>query len=886
MLKEEGPDTMLNLFDGESDTPELIWDGTMRAELRKVAGHELNSLAQFRRETGGSNESFHLQPNVRVKYSKLENELFIGGVYVSRFLKEPTYNIRDPTSFLEMLLQNWTHELQMSTESEIKCEEKQSTDIILGGQDNLQSITDSIVYLCKIRTNLCDKLSQWGYMSRCLSFLETILSRDLLGSPLLSVMRVLHVAVNRRANVESLVASGANDRMHGIVAFTMRAVGDSGLHPDTGFMLEMLKKAFVETLGDVKSASKSPRRGQTAGYGTSYAMAPSPAPGEGPVSRNRVAIGNPLDDPLALGSGQDQGTAPSTTATALNAGPHQYGTQYQIPATDQYQMQSGFSNIQGHVGGQFSGNQFVQNRNQGSGIHQPTFQSHLTYGSSGQGTTLNGSHQQAFQNRQTFQGVPSSQSTVIGTNGGYQVQGGPAPRGDSFGQVTWPAAQQPPPVQEPYQQQSYQYTQQLPQSHQYQIQGGNTSSYAQRSAVSQQRMTAQQTLRPPTSIQQQVPAPSVGTMYGQISTSSQATYQPSLQDNRNTFSDPRVSSTSYPNQYSSSRLVPNTKQDYSQFQQNWQSSSQVPGAELGSQQLLYQQSPSNLSGQVQAPTNQYQQPPSTLLYNQNATQESVGKHDSPNLQNQQSPPQQSFQQSTRAGIGTNFAGTQIGERSHFQHPASQFQQPAAVQPNQEQFAAQVTQQPIAPQSNQQKLGTQTAQQYHPYQQPQESAVPSFPVETVSGNEDQGMSQLAHPVPLTEGTGVDARTAPEPSVEAAKMAATAEGAPGCAEGRRALLESAIVCDLPRFLVESVLENQNLSRVKDPASVKVHAVELLKLLLVDPGYGMKFQLIMENIPAWKKYVSQDHSLFITGPEQKTDYFLTDGGSSDPKKLLTQG
>jgi hypothetical protein len=56
------------------------------------------------------------------------------------------------------------------------------------------------------------------------------------------------------------------------------------------------------------------------------------------------------------------------------------------------------------------------------------------------------------------------------------------------------------------------------------------------------------------------------------------------------------------------------------------------------------------------------------------------------------------------------------------------------------------------------------------------------------------------------------------------------------------------------------------------------------MMDPGYGLKFRLILDEIPAWKKYKSQDHSLFITGSEQKADYFLTDG-DKEPAKLLTE-
>jgi DnaJ homolog subfamily C member 13 len=155
---------MLRRFDGESDTPELIWDSSMRSELRKVLADQLDRCLASRKET--CQDSFALASDVHVKYSKLQDELFIGGVYVSRFLKEPTYNLRDPTTFLEMIMQRWTHEIQAYFTVNPAVEEKQSTSsaLIDAGQDTLQLVTSAAVYLCKVRDSLCDKLGQWGYM--------------------------------------------------------------------------------------------------------------------------------------------------------------------------------------------------------------------------------------------------------------------------------------------------------------------------------------------------------------------------------------------------------------------------------------------------------------------------------------------------------------------------------------------------------------------------------------------------------------------------------------------------------------------------------------------------------------------------------------------------
>jgi len=156
------------------------------------------------------------------------------------------------------------------------------------------------------------------------------------------------------------------------------------------------------------------------------------------------------------------------------------------------------------------------------------------------------------------------------------------------------------------------------------------------------------------------------------------------------------------------------------------------------------------------------------------------------------------------------------------------------------------------------------------------------VETVS---EEPLGQQYRPTPV-EGSGVDARSKEDPKGAAEQQAMSSGGAPGAAQGRLALLQQALTCKLCEFLVNGVLENPKLADVKDPASTKVHAIELLKLLTMDPGFGPKFKLILDDLPAWKKYRSQDHSLFITGHEQKTDYFLTDGGSGETKKMLTEG
>ena len=115
------------------------------------------------------------------------------------------------------------------------------------------------------------------------------------------------------------------------------------------------------------------------------------------------------------------------------------------------------------------------------------------------------------------------------------------------------------------------------------------------------------------------------------------------------------------------------------------------------------------------------------------------------------------------------------------------------------------------------------------------------------------SQVSQPIPQygptpTEGAGIDARTSPDPKVTAEQQASIVSGSPGAAHGRAALLQQALICQLCEFLVDHVLEHPDLLKVRDPASAKVHAIELIKLLSKDPGYGPKFKIILDGLPAW--------------------------------------
>ena len=769
ILKEEGAETMLNLFDGESDTPELIWDSSMRSDLRRVVGSLLDSCVEERTRTGVGNESFAVSPNTRVKYQKLDDELFIGGVYVSRFLKEPTYNIRDPTKFLEMLMQRWSHEIQTSLQNDKPSVESHSTALVAGGNDSLQSVTNASVYICKIRSNLCEKLSQWGYMSRCLSFLEDVLAKELYGAPLLSIIRILHVSVNSRQNIENLILSGRNDRSHGIVPFSTRAIEGDGLHEDVAFMLEMMKKLFAGALGDVgkiKSVSGGAQH-------KAYAAAPSPAPGEGPVSRNRVARGNPLDDPLAMPVPSLPQNA--TTGAQSSAQP----TSYHNPQMNANQLANQSSNFHGYSA------------------------------ASGQGAFA----QQSF----------ASQSRTLYASNQDHVQSPAYPYSSSF--------------QGQYQQQSY--------NHQMQ---GSFAPTARQQQPMDSHMTVHQFRN-----QQTHSWTNPTNYYAPVNHDSGRVQSSNWQPQSSGYAHPGYGNS--PQENSTQMLSPQTIANTPVPASFGQQQSQQP-------QLQQYQQPSQRPVQVfsQNQPQQYLQPPAQRPIQQPVTQ-----------------------QQRQSSFTSTFSGSTNEENRHGQHGQQQFQPQMSNSNNHP-----VSQDPSL-------LHPAQGGGFNQGQGPMDSILQQQPIGVLEGANRQGPSnnpfdqvhnETQRPSQSTEGSGIDARAALDPKEEAERRTETCPPAPGAVDGRVALLQSAIVCDLPDFIINNVLESTELRNVKDPAAAKVHGVELLKLLTQDPGYGLKFQLKLDENPKWKNYKAQDHSLFITGPDQRADYFLTDGGNGEAKKMLTQG
>ena len=839
LLKEE-PEAMVKSFDDETDSPELIWDSSMRAELRGVVASELDSYLSQREQSGPDySVEFNLSPGVQVRYAKLEGELYVGGVYVSRFLKDPTYKLRDPTGFLEALLQRWVKELHLYIEVDEVSTHSETTDLANARQSALQIITKAVIFVCKVRESLCDKLAEWGYIPRAIAILDRVLKRDLLGTPLVALIRLLHVAADRMANVEAVASVTDHDRRSGIVDSIIRAIGRETLHPDSSFMVETLLKTYKVALGDIGKAAV----GATIPYGGNIvmapspasddgpvrcdphldifivAMAPSPAPGEGPVqrSRERVSLG---DDPLAMfGGSLGPNPAPSPNGhTGVNAAPPQQAAvttgfspiqhrpQPQQPSAHDHRQPLGSPSYQGWNQNQTPGTTHPSAVHQAPHIPLRSVGTHSTVASnplhrlhatdplgmqhspSGQSSSLQPTNRQPNQ----------SNSTVVSAAGPSHYQNS---RPDSFAQPQTNARQTTPQHNS----------------------APASSSAATGFAVDQRTL--------PTTSSDRGPDPALTSSHSTIPHQRNETVAASWQPSAGSGEDVFSAQVSQPPQ---------------------QNSFNSPTSSLGA--------------------NSFNRPPSTVLDNapvsQNSDRSSFRFNDDDDDSSEFSP------QMTLFGTNPLPIGSSSSVSSMIQDSSISAVRSHSLQqtlPGQGALAGSAQEVRTTPQETRNNgYGTGPS------------------LETVDEHNiaSRATDYVDRPISM-HGNGIDARSPQDPKITAQEQAMTMGGARGAANGRVALLQQALACNLCPFLVNDFLEHPKLASIRDPSAAKVHAIALLKLLCSDPGYGPKFKLILEELPAWKKYSSQDHSLLIASSSlssPQNDYFLTDGGATSEAKLLT--
>ena len=190
-----------------------------------------------------------LPPDYVVTYRQLSEELHIGGVYLRLFLKQPTYKLSNSLYFIEKLVEFWEASFNAqvplyspppTTTTAVNSNNNNVTNlsavggggggcvdyinsnnntktliqtnntnndevsIVLAKEDFLTLITSCIICILKAEPTLIDHIISWGFIKTLYDYLTRALDWDRRGSPVVSIIRILHELIHHPHALDSL----------------------------------------------------------------------------------------------------------------------------------------------------------------------------------------------------------------------------------------------------------------------------------------------------------------------------------------------------------------------------------------------------------------------------------------------------------------------------------------------------------------------------------------------------------------------------------------------------------------------------------------------------------------------------------------------------------
>ncbi len=258
LLRSKAGSASLKVLDDVVENPELIWTAEMQGELRNA----LLALLTSKNAAGATVTKFEQPPVMDAEYSvsfrQLATELYIGGVYIRLFLKQPTFQLSNPIFFVEKLVEVWESsfnvQVPLATESHIFFNECKgdSREVVLGKEDFITLLSSCIICVVKGEGTVLDHLLSWGFVHTLCDNLKRALDTGRRGTPVTCIVRLLHQFVSRVETVDNLVSSNVD-----IVKQLTRGLDNTspttGAHLDgtipelpkeAAFIVELLKKIF------------------------------------------------------------------------------------------------------------------------------------------------------------------------------------------------------------------------------------------------------------------------------------------------------------------------------------------------------------------------------------------------------------------------------------------------------------------------------------------------------------------------------------------------------------------------------------------------------------------------------------------------------------------
>lgn len=188
-------------------------------------------------------------PEYAVKYRQISGEIFVGGVYIRLYLKQPTFRLSNAVFFLEKLVEFWDNSFNIqvppqSANSKIGAfsvdNASDSRAVVLGNEDFLSLLTSCIVCVVKGESSVVEHLITWGFVHTLPGLLKRALQAGRRGTPMVSIVRLLFQLTARSEVVDNL----ASAKVDPIEQLTVALQEGDSVPKDATIVVELLRRIF------------------------------------------------------------------------------------------------------------------------------------------------------------------------------------------------------------------------------------------------------------------------------------------------------------------------------------------------------------------------------------------------------------------------------------------------------------------------------------------------------------------------------------------------------------------------------------------------------------------------------------------------------------------
>ncbi|TYZ69341.1 hypothetical protein PybrP1_000115 [[Pythium] brassicae (nom. inval.)] len=241
------PETFIEFFETDHENPELVWNAEFRSYLQDHVTSFLNqyyaSPSLSETETSEDVAAPSIADNFVVDYFSVSPYPIAGNVHLPLFLKNPTFQLREPLFFVTCLWEEFeilVRELAHITSSLRQTMSPDDDATAQRGFELLDLATSCLV--CAVQVNLwvLDDAARLKFPEYCCNFLNESVRHQSAEPCVVNVVRVLRVFTLSKACVAALrpvVSTALTCLMSAINPFRRGA-----LHYESGYVLEIMRR--------------------------------------------------------------------------------------------------------------------------------------------------------------------------------------------------------------------------------------------------------------------------------------------------------------------------------------------------------------------------------------------------------------------------------------------------------------------------------------------------------------------------------------------------------------------------------------------------------------------------------------------------------------------